>query len=100
MIKTALSASLIALAVLAPAASAASEPKAKPTKEPKASVRDDKTAKYCAELAALMPDKKGKVTLTKEQLVVQSHVECSLDKPANTKPVDFRVAIGSDKRVP
>ena len=80
MLKTALSASLIALVVLAPAASAA-EQKVKPVKEPKAPVLDDKTAKYCAELAAIKPDKKGVVTLTKEQLLVQS--KCPVERPAD-----------------
>ena len=83
MIKTALSASLIALAVLAPAASAAPEPKPKPVKEPKAHVLDEKTARYCAELAAVKPDKKGVVTLTKEQLAFQSTVDCPVERPAN-----------------
>ena len=81
MIKTALSASLIALAVLAPAASAAPEPKAKSEKEPKAPVLDDKTAKYCADIAAIKPDKKGVVTLTKEQLAFRSTFECPAEEP-------------------
>ena len=81
MIKTALSASLIALAVLAPVASAAPEPKAKP--EAKAPVLDEKTAKYCAELAAIKPDKKGVVTLTKEQLAFQSKFDCPVERPAD-----------------
>jgi hypothetical protein len=83
MIKTALSASLIALAVLAPAASAAPEPKPKPVKEPKASVLDEKAAKYCAELAAVKPDKKGNITLTKEQLAFRSNVDCPVERPAD-----------------
>ena len=80
MIKTALSASLIALAVLAPVASAADQ-KVPPQKEPKAPVLDAKTAKYCAELAAIKPDKKGVVTLTKEQLAFQSTFECPAEEP-------------------
>ena len=80
MIKTALSASLIALAVLAPAASAA-EQKLPPQTEPKAPVLDEKTAKYCAELAAVKPDKKGIVTLTKEQLAFQSTFDCPAEEP-------------------
>jgi hypothetical protein len=83
MIKTALSASLIALAVLAPAASAAPEPKAKPVKEPKATVLDEKTAKYCADIAAIKPDKKGVVTLTKEQLAFQSTFDCPVERPVD-----------------
>jgi hypothetical protein len=83
MIKTALSASLIALAVLAPAASAAPEPKPKPVKEPKAIVLDEKTAKYCADIAAVKPDKKGNVTLTKEQLAFQSTFDCPVERPAD-----------------
>ena len=82
MIKTALSASLIALAVLAPAASAA-EPKPKPIKEPKAPVLDDKTAKYCSDLAAIKPDKKGNITLTKEQLAFQSKFDCPVERPSD-----------------
>ena len=82
MIKTALSASLIALAVLAPVASAADQ-KVPPQKEPKAPALDAKTAKYCAELAAVKPDKKGVVTLTKEQLAFQSTVDCPVERPAN-----------------
>jgi hypothetical protein len=81
MLKTALSASLIALAVLAPAASAAPEPKAKPEKEHKAPVIDDKTAKYCADIAAIKPDKKGHITLTKEQLAFQSTFDCMAEEP-------------------
>ena len=83
MIKTALSASLIALAVLAPAASAAPEPKPKPGKELKASVLDEKTAKYCAELAAIKPDKKGVITLTKEQLAFKATFDCPVERPAD-----------------
>ena len=135
MIKTALSASLIALAVLAPVASAADEvkpprhtepaavtcrtpapaevdPKAPPaprlTKaelealnklplcpaEQAAAPQEacppyDKlvlaaeTAKYCAELAAVKPDKKGVVTLTKEQLAFQSTFDCPVERPAD-----------------
>ena len=59
MIKTALSASLIALAVLAPVASAA-EQKVPPQKEQKAPVLDAKTAKYCAELAADQARQEGR----------------------------------------
>lgn len=106
MLKTALSASLIALAVLAPAASAAPEPKAKPEKEPKAPVLDDKTAKYCAEIAAIKPDKKGVITLTKEQLAFQSKFDCPVERPADCpdeakqekldKTVKEYIATGSD----
>jgi hypothetical protein len=106
MIKTALSASLIALAVLAPAASAAPEPKAKPEKEPKAPVMDDKTAKYCADIAAIKPDKKGHITLTKEQLAFQSKFDCPVERPTDCpdatkqekldKTVKEYSAIGSD----
>jgi hypothetical protein len=104
MIKTALSASLIALAVLAPAASAAPEPKAKPEKAPKAPVLDEKTAKYCAELATIKPDKKGVITLTKEQLAFQS--KCPAARPADCpdeikqakldKTVKEHIGLGSD----
>jgi hypothetical protein len=93
MIKTALSASLIALAVLAPAASAAPEPKPKPVKEPKAIVLDEKTAKYCADIAATKPDKKGLVTLTKEQLAFQAKFDCSAEEPQDCQYADT----GSDK---
>ena len=82
MIKTALSASLIALAALAPIASAAEE-KVQPQKEPKAPVLDAKTAKYCTDLAAAKPDKKGIVTLTKEQLAFQSKFDCPVERPAD-----------------
>ena len=44
---------------------------------------DEKTAKYCAELAAIKPDKKGVVTLTKEQLAFQSKVDCPVERPAD-----------------
>ena len=107
MIKTALSASLIALAVLAPAASAAPEPK--PIKEPKAAVLDAKIARYCAELAAVKPDKKGIVTLTKEQLAFQSKFDCPGERPADCpdeakqekldKAVRDIIAIGSAQAV-
>ena len=106
MIKTALSASLIALAVLAPVASAAVEPKAKPVKEPKAPVLDEKTAKYCADIAAIKPDKKGYITLTNEQLAFQSTFDCPVERPADCpdeakqkmydKTVKEYSAIGSD----
>jgi hypothetical protein len=90
MIKTALSASLIALAVLAPVASAADQ-KVQPQKEPKAPVLDEKTAKYCAELAAIKPDKKGVITLTKEQLAFQSKFDCPVERPADC-PDDVKQA--------
>ena len=96
MIKTALSASLIAFAVLAPAASAAPEPKPKPIKEPKAAVLDEKTAKYCAELAAIKPDKTVKEYLAlgsdsakaqmPEWLKQSYRQECSLDQPTKAEP--------------
>jgi hypothetical protein len=105
MIKTALSASLIALAVLAPAASAAPEPKPKPVKESKAAVLDAKTAKYCAELAAVKPDKKGVVTYTKDQLAFLATFDCPVERPADCpdeikqakldKTVKAYVAVGS-----
>ncbi len=83
MIKTALSASLIALAVLAPAASAAPEPSPSRSRSRRPHVLDAKTARYCAELAAVKPDKKGIVTLTKEQLAFQSKFDCPGERPAD-----------------
>ena len=106
MLKTALSASLIAFAVLAPAASAAPAPKPQPVQEPKAPVLDEKAARYCAEIAAIEPDKKGVITLTKEQLAFQSTFDCPSERPADcpdaTKQAKYDeavkqlVAIGSD----
>jgi hypothetical protein len=94
MIKTALSASLIALAVLAPVASAAPAPKEKQPKESKhQQLLDEKTAKYCADIAATKPDKKGLVTLTKEQLAFQAKFDCSAEEPQDCQYADT----GSDK---
>jgi hypothetical protein len=107
MLKTALSATLVAFALLAPVASAAPEPKPQPVKEPKAAVLDEKAAKYCAEIAAIKPDKKGVITLTKEQLAFQSTFDCPVERPQDCPPAEKQkkydetvkayVGIGSDK---
>ena len=40
-----------------------------------------KTAKHCAEPAAIRPDKKGVVTLTKQQLALQAMLVCPAEEP-------------------
>src|SRR5262245_53056781 len=78
MLKTALSASLIALVVLAPAASAADQ-KPPPEKAPKPTVLDEKAAKLCADLQAR--GKLRKTGLSKEEVVLQKRLNCPPEEP-------------------
>ena len=78
MLKTALSASLIAFAVLAPVASAAVEA---PPRAPKVQA-EDPTSRLCAEKATLTkPDGGYAVRLTKEQMSLYASLDCQEPEP-------------------